>query len=168
MFFHTILLTLNARNAMTTKFPIGICFLALLTAAVLIVLPSALTAQEDSPESSEVVTLDIFEVSTDKDVGYRPANTISAMRLDVAINDVPKNITVYNQEFIEDAFIHDLNDITDYEPAMISNFPGGEGGYPGLVTRIQSGRRPFHQRHAANHGIRATHSHPVCGTGGDS
>ena len=138
MFFHTILLTLNARNAMTTKFPFGICFLALLTAAVLIVLPSALTAQEDSPESSEVVTLDIFEVSTDKDVGYRPANTISAMRLDVAINDVPKNITVYNQEFIEDAFIHDLNDITDYEPAMISNFPGGEGG-----TRVWS--RGFNQ-----------------------
>ena len=123
---------------MTTKFSFGICFLALLTAAALTVLPAPGKAQEGTATSDEVVTLDIFEVSTDKDVGYRAARTISAARVDVPVNDVPKNITVYNQEFIEDAFIQDLNDITDYEPAMINNFPGGEGG-----TRIWS--RGFNQ-----------------------
>ncbi len=55
-----------------------------------------------SQDEEEVLTLDIYEVSTDTDVGYVAHHAVGALRMDNALADTPMNITVYNQEFIED------------------------------------------------------------------
>jgi len=67
-----------------------------------------------------VVTLSTFTVSTDKDVGYRAANSVSATRIDTPIKDLPFTISAFTEQFINDVGALDLQDVLRYAPGVTS------------------------------------------------
>lgn len=79
-------------------------------------------AQSTTPSASndEVVTLSTFTVSTDKDVGYRAANSVSATRIDTPIKDLPFTVSAFTEQFINDTAALDLQDVLRYAPGVTS------------------------------------------------
>lgn len=75
----------------------GITFLALLVPAILAAAePAAAKAQDPA------VMLSIFEVTGDKDEGYRSTQTVSGSRTLENLRDVPNSISILNRELIDD------------------------------------------------------------------
>jgi outer membrane receptor for ferric coprogen and ferric-rhodotorulic acid len=77
-------------------------------------LAPALLAQSTTPSPSaaatrqeEPVSLSVFEVTTSKDIGYQSANAAEATRMNMPIENIPMNVTVFNQQFIEDLVVTD-------------------------------------------------------------
>ncbi len=68
--------------------------------------------------AGETVTLSIFEVRADKDVGYQAANTASGSRLNTALRDTAASITPLTREFLDD-----LIGLANFEP----EFEDGSG-----------------------------------------
>ncbi len=72
------------------------------------------------------VTMSVFEVSTDKDLGYQSLQAATATRTNALIADTPMNIAVYNQKFLEDINASLTNDVMDYVPGVfVLNEDGG-------------------------------------------
>jgi hypothetical protein len=63
--------------------------------------PSASDAAS-AANADEVVVLNPFQVTTEKDRGYRATNSISGTRLDTAIKELPMPIEVITEEFLRD------------------------------------------------------------------
>ena len=86
-------------------------------------LASALSAQT-TPEGTktsadgEIVKLSTFNVSTDRDYGYRASNSIAATRSDTPIKDVPLNIQVFTKDLYEDLSITNQVDLERYNASM--------------------------------------------------
>ncbi len=74
----------------------------------------------------ETVTLSPFVVTTDRDYGYRSANSISATRTNTPIKDVPVNIQVFGQEMYEDLLVNSQVDLERYNASLIN---GGSDSY---------------------------------------
>ncbi|AOS44197.1 Ferripyoverdine receptor precursor [Lacunisphaera limnophila] len=68
----------------------------------------------------ETVVLPTFSVSTNKDSGYRAANSVSATRVDTAIKDLPFAISAFTEQFITDVGARDLFDVVQYAPSVTS------------------------------------------------
>ncbi|OAM89177.1 TonB-dependent receptor plug domain-containing protein [Termitidicoccus mucosus] len=66
----------------------------------------------------EVVQLSAFEVTTSKDVGYQSMSSADVMRMDTPISDIPMNVNVLNEEFINDLMARDIDDILIYDPSI--------------------------------------------------
>ena len=98
--------------------PVGLIFLAggvLASPAVAQTTP----APASRPElSSEVTTLSAFEVTTSRDIGYQSSNSAEVTRMNTAIVDIPMNVTVFNQQFMEDILARDTTDVLDYEASV--------------------------------------------------
>ena len=62
----------------------------------------------------EPVTLSVFEVTSDKDVGYQAGNTMSGSRLNSSLKDTAASVMVFTPEFISDFGATGLADITAY------------------------------------------------------
>ncbi|HEU5080781.1 MAG TPA: TonB-dependent receptor [Opitutaceae bacterium] len=83
-------------------------------------------------DKDEVVRLDSFVVSTTRDQGYRPGNSVSATRIDTPIKDLPFSISAFTQQFIEDTGATDLYDVVRYAAGVNSfarEFQGGNAQY---------------------------------------
>ena len=63
--------------------------------------------------TGETVQLSVFEVTTTKDIGYQSSNSAEVTRMNTAIVDVPMNVTVFNQQFMEDILARDTTDVLD-------------------------------------------------------
>ena len=70
-------------------------------------------------EAGDTVILSAFEVTTDNDVGYLSTNAAEATRMNTPIENIPMNVSIYNQEFIEDIMATDTSELLAYEPAAI-------------------------------------------------
>jgi iron complex outermembrane recepter protein len=70
----------------------------------------------------EVVMLSVFQVSTDKDVGYTAANTLAGSRLNAALMDTPSPISVFNQQFLEDIAVTSVNEALEYGLNSINEY----------------------------------------------
>jgi outer membrane receptor protein involved in Fe transport len=70
-----------------------------------------------APEE-EIVTLSAFEVTTSKDVGYQSMSSADVMRMDTPISDIPMNVNVLNEEFINDLMARDIDDILIYDSSI--------------------------------------------------
>lgn len=83
---------------------------------------SAQTAPDTSKTSAdgEIVKLSTFNVSTDRDYGYRASNSIAATRSDTPIKDVPLNIQVFTKDLYEDLAITNQVDLERYNASMIN------------------------------------------------
>lgn len=99
------------------------CFaLQALLAAPFLFSQSASTPPADAhaakSDTDSPVTLDVFEVSSKQDRGYKSASAVSATRLDTPLSDVPQFVTVFNEDFIKDINATELKDILIYDPAI--------------------------------------------------
>lgn len=80
---------------------------------------AAAKAPGDQPKDDEVVMLTPFQVSTDKDRGYRATNSTSGTRLDTAIKDLPMPIEVITEEFLRDTGASDLRQSLKYSSGIL-------------------------------------------------
>lgn len=98
--------------------------------ATLLALSSSAFAQSAAPAPAaageETVTLSPFTVSTERDYGYRSANSVSATRTNTPIKDVPVNIQVFGKELYEDLLINSQVDLERYNASLIN---GGSDSY---------------------------------------
>lgn len=106
---------LNPRAMHTRKMYIRILLAAALTApaASAQVAPAA-----KPPADSEAVQLSVFEVTTTKDIGYQSSNAAEVTRMDTPISDIPMNVTIFNQQFIDDILAKDTTDVLDYDAGI--------------------------------------------------
>lgn len=69
---------------------------------------------EPSPVPVETVTLDVFNVTSERDDGYRSSNSMGGFRINVPIRDLPMNIEVLTEEFLKDFAVDDLPQALEY------------------------------------------------------
>lgn len=96
-----------------------------IAAVVSSLLASALSAQTQPDASTtsgdgEVVKLSTFNVSTERDYGYRASNSIAATRSDTPIKDVPLNIQVFTKDLYDDLIITNQVDLERYNASMVN------------------------------------------------
>jgi outer membrane receptor protein involved in Fe transport len=70
----------------------------------------------DASESDEIYLLDDFVVSAENDKGYYAANSISATRTNALVKNTPINISVINEQMMED-----LNILNDQDLAKVTS-----------------------------------------------
>ena len=78
--------------------------------------PTSIAPRPATP--GEAVQLSAFEVSTSKDIGYQSSNSAEVTRMNTAIVDIPMNVTVFNQQFMEDILARDTTDVLGYEASV--------------------------------------------------
>lgn len=79
------------------------------------------TAPTEAPSADdEVVRLDAFTVSTNRDVGYRATNSIAGTRTNTPIKDVPLNIQVFTKDLAEDLLIKNQVDFEAYNASLVA------------------------------------------------
>ena len=66
----------------------------LFMAALIMPLSGQTVAPAPVPAEDEPITMSVFEVSTDGDIGYQATRAAAVTRMDTPIEDVPMNITV--------------------------------------------------------------------------
>jgi outer membrane receptor protein involved in Fe transport len=115
---------MNPNTAVISALPL--CLLVLASAPFARGQAAADAARENAPPDDEVITLSAFEVTTSKDVGYQSMSSADVMRMDTPISDIPMNVNVLNEEFINDLMARDIDDILIYDPS-ISKSGEGEG-----------------------------------------
>ena len=59
------------------------------------------TFSQTEEEDEDIIELNPFVVSTQRDVGYLSTNSTSGTSLNVAIKDLPMTVQVVNKELIE-------------------------------------------------------------------
>lgn len=86
--------------------------------------PLASTSAQNAPTpapaagASETVKLSVFEVSTQRDYGYRAATVLSAAGTGMDIKDTPVTVNVLTREFIDDLGTSNLKDALQYVPGV--------------------------------------------------
>jgi len=91
----------------------------LAVAIVLPALPDASSAQPvprapTAPSSSEVLKLDPFSVTASPE-GYAAAESVAATRIAVPVKDLPINVQVIQNDFLNDALVLDIVDALRYK-----------------------------------------------------
>ena len=76
------------------------------------------TTSTTAPAPEETVKLSEFNVTSDKDSGYRATNTIAATHIDTRLKDVPFNLQVITPEFIKDIAAYDVQSALEYVPGV--------------------------------------------------
>lgn len=65
------------------------------------------------------VELTAFEVTSNRDVGYQSTHAAEVTRMNTAIADIPMNVAVLNQEFLEDTLARTTEDVLEYVPGFV-------------------------------------------------
>ena len=96
------------------------CLLLFLSALLAAVGFSAQTApvvasNPVAPADKNVVVLSPFEVVDSGDVGYQSANAAEVTRMNTPIENIPMNVTIFNQQFIDDLLATDTSQLLAYE-----------------------------------------------------
>jgi outer membrane receptor protein involved in Fe transport len=74
------------------------------------VAPAGVPAAAPAPAAEEPVQLSIFQVTGDRDVGYRSTQTVSGSRTIAELRDTPSSISVLNREFLDDLIATRISD----------------------------------------------------------
>ncbi len=61
-----------------------------------------------------VQTLTAFEVTGEKDNGYLRTNSVTATRINMAIQNIPMSVSVMSKDFLDDANIRSITDVLRY------------------------------------------------------
>lgn len=115
-----------------------------LLAALLFPLTSAAQPTESDANEQAVVRLDAFDVTATPDRGYAASNAISAFRINTPIQELPLNISVVTDQFIQDIGATSLDEALVFTPAATdrgvdTDFFGIDGS---LAIRGISASRP--------------------------
>jgi iron complex outermembrane recepter protein len=92
---------------------------------------SAPSAAKPDSATDETVVMSPFQVSTDRDRGYRATNSISGSRLNTAIKEIPMPIEVITEKFVRDTGAHNLRETMRYSSGVLlqtQNDMGAPGG----------------------------------------
>ncbi len=108
---------------LTVVFPIIALFAS--NAAAQVKENAATSAQPPSPKDEEVILMNVFDVTSDRDAGYISTNAEGATRLNAPIADIPQNIVVFNEEFLRDIMAENIADVVLYDPTVTA-FGGGD------------------------------------------
>lgn len=85
-------------------------------------LPGMLYAQEtknnNQPPEGDIIELSPFEVSTSRDIGYQSTNAAEVTRMNTPIEDIPMNVTIFNQEFLTDIMANETEDVLAYDASF--------------------------------------------------
>jgi len=81
----------------------------------------AQTAPKADPARAEgeAIKLSVFEVTTSSDIGYQSANAAEVTRMNTPIENIPMNVTVFNQQFIEDLLATDTSQLLAYDASSV-------------------------------------------------
>ncbi|HVU34402.1 MAG TPA: TonB-dependent receptor [Opitutaceae bacterium] len=96
-----------------SRFPIA------LAAALGVLSGRAQTAPSAPSGKDDPVHLSVFEVSTSRDIGYQSTNAAEVTRMNTPIENIPMNVTVFNQQFIDDLMATDTSQLLAYEPSAV-------------------------------------------------
>ena len=99
--------------------PTSLCS-GLFMAALSMPLSGQTVAPAPVPAEDEPITMSVFEVSTDGDIGYQATRAAAVTRMDTRLEDIPMNVTVLNQEFMEDTLARTMEDVLEYVPGFVS------------------------------------------------
>jgi outer membrane receptor protein involved in Fe transport len=70
----------------------------------------AASSERPNAATEEPVVLSIFQVTSDKDVGYRSTQTVSGSRTIAELRDTPSSISVLNRELLDDIIATRVSD----------------------------------------------------------
>jgi len=99
------------------------------------------------PTGSDPIKLSIFEVTSDKDVGYAASTAMSGTRTNEKLENLPNSISVMTQEFMQDLAFNNYFDAVDFATsaeniandlgtvgAVVGNRSGNQVNIRGLAT----------------------------------
>jgi iron complex outermembrane receptor protein len=89
-----------------------------------LLLTPAMAGAQDAQEiegDASVFELSPFEVSTDRQYGYRAGNSVSGTRTAEAVKNLPFSLQVVTDELISDMKVTDLEDAIRFSPAVQDN-----------------------------------------------
>jgi len=97
------------------------CFVvtAGLAAGILFATPGTAQTVPSNPVRDETVQLSVFEVTTSRDIGYKSTNAAEATRMDTPLENIPMNVTIYNQQMIEDLLATDTAQLLAFEASSV-------------------------------------------------
>ncbi|GAB5562190.1 MAG: hypothetical protein SynsKO_38370 [Synoicihabitans sp.] len=116
----------------------GVCFAAVfLSLSVFLFAQSTPSAGVSELDEDQVIELNPFEVSSERDTGYQVGETLAGSRLRMKLSDVGAAVTVVNDQFMLDTGSTSAEDILVYTPGTETagaggNFSGvnlGSGGF---------------------------------------
>ena len=113
---------MNIITCPSARLPLALC--ALITGALLSPLAVGQTAPTTSLPTStsaansakmdEAVTLSVFTVSEDKDLGYESMQTTSGMRTAQQLKNMANSISIMNSQFIEDLGLTTMEEMSTW------------------------------------------------------
>lgn len=80
----------------------------------------AQTAATTEQPEEDIVKMSPFEVSTEKDTGYRASNSIAGSRTNTPIKDIALNIQVFTKDLANDLIISDQTQLERYNAALVN------------------------------------------------
>lgn len=111
-------------------------------------------AKDKDADEPDLVVLDAFTVSSERDYGYRASNSISATRTNTPIKDIPVNIQVFTKDFSDDLLIKSQVGLETYNAALVD---GGQDRHSDNTITLSFGQflfRGFQQDWELRDGIR--------------
>ncbi|MEN9635116.1 MAG: Ferripyoverdine receptor precursor [Verrucomicrobiota bacterium] len=111
----------STSTPVAVKTPLLFCVFVAAVTSVAAVAYSQTTpvASAKSTTKDEPVQLSAFEVTTSSDIGYLSTHTADATRMNVSIDELPMNVTVFNQKFIDDLGATTTSELMAYEPSAL-------------------------------------------------
>ena len=105
----------------TLRCAILACGVATTLAAQTTPAPSAATvaAAVAATKNDEAISLSVFEVTTARDIGYQSTNAAEATRMDTPLENIPMNVTIYNQQMIDDLLATDTSQLLAFEASSV-------------------------------------------------
>ncbi len=77
--------------------------------------PASMAAKAPSLKADAgVETMSAFEIKSDKDQGYLRTNSVTATRINMAIQNIPISVSVMSKDFLDDSNIRSITDILRY------------------------------------------------------
>lgn len=70
-------------------------------------------------QTENIITLDAFEVSSDRDLGYTAASAMAGGRIDTPLKNTPAAVSIMTQEFMEDVAINNFVDAAQWAPNAV-------------------------------------------------
>jgi len=81
--------------------------------------PAPAAAAVAAAKNDEAISLSAFEVTTNRDVGYQSTNAAEATRMDTPLENIPMNVTIYNQQMIDDLLATDTSQLLAFEASSV-------------------------------------------------
>lgn len=79
----------------------------------------AQTQEDPEDENKEPVKLNVFEVKSSRDYGYRATNAITATGSGATIGNTPMNIQVVTRDYLDDKGLNDIREAVRFTSSML-------------------------------------------------